>query len=205
MFERVCCVSGSAVCKAIYNYKQLFKHSEGKVMNTLHIGECVLDTEQIKRGVSNVALQLNQKFNNESVVIITVIPGGIIFTADLVRELKFDISMDYISCLHTPGDRNNSSEIIFHHNINLKNQHVVLIDDAIESGGTMKRICQFLTDNFELSSLSIATLFVKPGRVLIPVEQYYAVEMDKDDLLVGYGLPWQNKFRNIPYISKLIK
>lgn len=174
-------------------------------MNTLHIGECVLDTEQIKRGVSNVALQLNQKFNNESVVIITVIPGGIIFTADLVRELKFDISMDYISCLHTPGDRNNSSEIIFHHNINLKNQHVVLIDDAIESGGTMKRICQFLTDNFELSSLSIATLFVKPGRVVIPVEQYYAVEMDNDDLLVGYGLPWQNKFRNIPYISKLIK
>lgn len=89
-------------------------------MNTLHIGECVLDTEQIKRGVSNVALQLNQKFNNQNVVIITVIPGGIIFTADLVRELKFDISMDYISCLHTPGDRNNSSEIIFHHNINLK-------------------------------------------------------------------------------------
>lgn len=80
-----------------------------------------------------------------------------------------------------------------------------MIDDAIESGGTMKRICQFLTNNFELSSLSIATLFVKPGRVVIPVEQYYAVEMDNDDLLVGYGLPWQNKFRNIPYISKLIK
>lgn len=187
------------------HYKQLFRHCEGKTMNTLHIGECILDTEQIKRGVSDVALQLNQKFNNESVVVITVVPGGILFTADLVRELKFDISMDYISCLHTPEDRNNNSEIIFNHNIDLQNQHVVLIDDAIESGGTMKRICQFLTDNFRLNSLSIATLLVKPGRAVIPVEQYYAVEMDNDDLLVGYGLPWQNKYRNISYISKLVK
>lgn len=174
-------------------------------MNRLHLGTCVLDQNQIKMGVSDVAQQLNQKFKNSSVVVITVVPGGILFTADLVREFKFDISMDYISCLHTPGDRNNSSKIVFHQNINLKNQHVLLIDDAIESGGTMKRICQYLNDNFELSSLSIATLFVKPGRVIIPVAQYYAIEMDNDDLLVGYGLPWNNKLRNIPYISKLVK
>ena len=174
-------------------------------MNKKHLGETVLDQTQIKTGITRVALQLNEKFNKQSAVVITVVPGGILFTADLVRELTFGISMDTISCPHTPGDKNNTSEIAFHQNINLDNQHVILIDDAIESGGTMKRIAKYLNDSFNLKSLSIATLFVKPGRVNIPVIQHYAYEMDSDELLVGYGLPWKNQHRNIPYISKLIK
>ncbi|MFW8630102.1 hypothetical protein [Vibrio natriegens] len=70
---------------------------------------------------------------------ITVVPGGILFTADLVRQLSFDISMDYIYCPHPPGERNNSSEIVYHHNINVIGRNVILIDDAIESGGTIIR------------------------------------------------------------------
>lgn len=174
-------------------------------MNIKHLGKRVLDQSQIRTGVMQVSQQLNQRFETESAVIITVVPGGIIFTADLVRELTFDISMDTISCPHTPGNRNNDSEIVFHQNIKLDNRNVILIDDAIESGGTMKRIAHYLNDSFKLKSLTIATLFVKPGRVSIPVTQYYGYEMENDDLLVGYGLPWQDKYRNIPYISKLIK
>lgn len=174
-------------------------------MDSKYLGETVLNQQQIQTGIKQVSQQLNYQFSEQSAVVISVVPGGILFTADLVRELTFDISMDTISCPHTPGDRNNSSEIVFHENIKLDNQHVILIDDAIESGGTMKRIAQYLTDCFNLKSLSIATLFVKPGRVNIPVTQYYAYEMESDELLVGYGLPWQNKYRNIPYISKLIK
>lgn len=113
--------------------------------------------------------------------------------------------MDYISCPHTPGDRNNQSQIVFHENIALAGQDVILVDDAIESGGTMKRIVEFLLANYAMKSLAIATLFVKPNRVDIPVTQYYAYEMDNDDLLVGYGLPWQDKLRNVPFVSKLVK
>ncbi len=170
-----------------------------------HIGKTVFNSDQIKEGVSQVADQLNKKFSNDDVVIITVVPGGILFTADLVRKLKFDVSMDYISCPHTPGEKNNTSAIIYHQKINIANRHVVLVDDAIESGGTMKRIVEFLAQNFNVKSISVATLFVKPGRVNIPVDQHFAYEMENDDLLVGYGLPWNDKYRNMPFISKLIK
>lgn len=170
-----------------------------------HIGKTVFNSDQIKAGVSNVADQLNKKFSHDDVVIITVVPGGILFTADLVRQLNFDVSMDYISCPHTPGEKNNVSAIIYHQNINITNRHVVLVDDAIESGGTMKRIVEFLAQNYSVKSISVATLFVKPGRVNIPVDQYFAYEMENDDLLVGYGLPWNDKYRNMPFISKLIK
>ncbi|AXT72961.1 phosphoribosyltransferase [Vibrio sp. dhg] len=167
-----------------------------------YVGEVVLNEAQVQEGVKRVAQQLNQQFHD--VVVITVVPGGILFTADLVRQLSFDISMDYISCPHTPGDRNNNSEIVYHQNINVTGRNVILIDDAIESGGTMKRLTEHLINNFDIKSLSIATLFVKPSRVDIPVPQYFAYEMKSDDLLVGYGLPWQDKSRNLPFISKVI-
>lgn len=174
-------------------------------MNNRHIGELVLNQEQINSGVKDVARQLNEKFQGDSVVVITVVPGGILFTADLVRELLFDISMDYISCPHIPGEQNNNSTIVYQQHIDIKGKHVIVIDDAIESGGTMKRLAAYLGEGFAIKSLSIATLFVKPNRVNIPFEQHFAYEMENDDLLVGYGLPWNNQLRNIPYLSKLIK
>ena len=82
---------------------------------------------------------------------------------------------------------------------------VIMVDDAIESGGTMKRLVEYIYNNCKVNSLSVATLFVKPGRVHIPVPHYFAYEMANDDLLVGYGLPWQDKLRNMPFVSKLVK
>ncbi|MFA0085298.1 phosphoribosyltransferase [Vibrio sp. 10N.261.51.F12] len=168
-----------------------------------HLGELVLSTQQIEEGVEIVATKLNKQFTDA--VVISVVPGGIIYTADLVRKLTFEVSLDYISCPHTPGDRNNTSAIVYHNNIDLTDRHVIVVDDAIESGGTMKRLIQHLADNYEVKSLSIATLFVKPSRVFIDATQYFAYEMTNDDLLVGYGLPWQDKLRNVPFISKVAK
>jgi len=174
-------------------------------MKSKHIGELILSQETIKKGVCMVADKLNQQFEGKEAVIVSMVPGGILFTADLIRDLAFDIKMDYVSCPHTPGDSHNNSEIVFHQNIALKNQHVVLVDDAIESGGTMKRVAKYFNEEFGVKSVSIATLFVKPGRIDIPVTQYYAYEMENDDMLVGYGLPWLDKYRNVPFVAKLLK
>ncbi len=172
-------------------------------MSKQYIGDLVLDAKDIERGIGVVADKLNSAFEGKELVVITVVPGGMLFCADLVRALNMDIKMDYISCPHTPRDRNNNSEIVYHQNIPVAGKHVLLVDDAIESGGTMKRLASHIYDNFNPGSVSIATLFVKPGRVDIPFEQFYGYEMKGDDLLVGYGLPWKDKLRNIPYISKL--
>lgn len=66
------------------------------------VGETVLSAEDISSGLSEVAARLNANF--DSAVVITVVPGGILVTADLVRQLDFDVAMDWISCPHTPGD-----------------------------------------------------------------------------------------------------
>ncbi|WP_018274379.1 phosphoribosyltransferase family protein [Teredinibacter turnerae] len=150
----------------------------------------------------SIANRLNRRYR--SAVILTVVPGGILFTADLVRQLDFEIEMDGISCPHTPGDRHNNSNISYQQNITVSNKDVIIVDDAIESGGTMSRLVAHIAEYFP-ASIAVATLFVKPHRIAIPTEQYYAYETATDELLVGYGLPWQNKFRNLPCVKRRIK
>lgn len=171
-------------------------------MKNQSIGDVVLDEKTIADGVSKVAAELNHDFTDA--VVITVVPGGIFYTADLTRQLGFNVQMDYISCPHTPGDRSNTSSIVYHHNIDIYNRHVILIDDAIESGGTMKRLVEYLSENYQPATLSVAVLFVKQDCVKIPVKQYHAYEMENDGLLIGYGMPWDNKHRNRPNVSRLI-
>lgn len=164
------------------------------------IGATVLSADQIREGIGRVADRINRDFT--SAVVITVVPGGILTTADLVRQLTFDIEMDYISCPHTPGERNNASPIVYHQNIPIAGRDVIIVDDAIESGGTMKRLVAHL-EAYQPASLAVATLFVKPGRVHIPVREYYGYDLDTDEMLAGFGLPWQDQLRNLPYVARL--
>lgn len=170
-----------------------------------HLGSVVLSPEKIEAGVDIVADKINEEYSDKKVVIVSMVPGGILFTADLVRKLKFDVEMDYIACHHTAGESENKSPIVYHQDISIKDKHVILVDDAIETGGTMKRVATFIGEKFDVKSVVIATLFVKPGRVNIPTPQYFAYEMENDDMLVGYGLSWDNKYQNVPFVSKLIK
>jgi len=165
------------------------------------IGACVLSSEQISEAVKRVAAQLDGQF--ERAVVIVVVPGGIFFSADLLRQLNFDVLMETISCPHTPGERNNASPIVFHPNAPLAGEDIILVDDAIESGGTMKRLVAHIRSHYAVKSISVATLFVKPGRVAVGAQEYYGLALQSDELLVGYGLPWENKSRNLPYIARL--
>lgn len=164
-------------------------------------GTCVLTEQQISTGVKRVAEQLNREFT--SIVAITVVPGGLFFCADLLRQLSIDVKMDTISCPHTPGERHNASPIHYYQNAELSGQDVILIDDAIESGGTMKRLIEHISSHYGARSVSVATLFVKPGRIALDARQFYAYELDSDELVVGYGLPWQHRWRHLPYLARL--
>lgn len=162
------------------------------------LGAVLLDAKQIAKGVADVADELNARL--ASAVLVTVVPGGIFFSADLARRLTFPVRMDYISCPHTPGSMDNQSPIVFHDNIGIRGNDVVVIDDALESGSTMKRLVAHL-HGYGPTSIRVATLFVKPGSQDMPVEALHGHELDTDELVVGYGLPWRDYGRNLPVVS----
>ncbi|WP_342668986.1 phosphoribosyltransferase [Vibrio sonorensis] len=110
------------------------------------IGEIVLTQDQIEEGVNLVAERITHKYLGEEVVFIVVVPGGIFFAADLLRKLPFHFSIDHVACHHTPGSSQNHSPIIYQNDIELTGKHLVLVDDAIETGGTMKRVAQYFAN-----------------------------------------------------------
>lgn len=166
------------------------------------IGELVLSQAQIAAGITRVAAVLNARL--ESVVAIVVVPGGLFFAADLLRQLTGQVKVDYISCPHTPGERNNASPIVFADNLEIAGQDVLLVDDAVESGGTMKRLVAHVSAH-QPASITVATLFVKPGRVDVGADVVFAYELESDELLVGYGLPWRDAGRNVPEVHRVIQ
>ena len=167
------------------------------------VGEKVLGVDEIRAGIAQVAERLNRVFSTaDAAVVITVVPGGILMTADLVRQLTFDVELDVISCPHTPGQRHNASPIVYSQHVPIAGRDVIVVDDAIESGGTMRRLVDHL-QALGPESLSVATLLVKPGRAEIPVPQFYGFELDGDEALVGFGMPWRGRLRNLPFVARL--
>ncbi len=172
-------------------------------MTTHNIGDLVLSPIQIQRGVEKVAYLINKQFKGDPVTAIAVMPSGLFFAADLLRKLKSNVSMDYISIPKNINTANEAEHIAFHNNIDIDHQHVILIDDALEQSDTFERIIGFFNKNYALRSLSIASLFIKPQHCKISVPLYYAYTVTEEELLVGYGLPGHNTMSNIPFISKV--
>lgn len=166
------------------------------------VGPIVLTPEQIAAGIDDVAARINARLGgrHDPIVAITVVPGGILMTADLVRRLTGDVAMDWISCPHTPGQRSNASPIDYHQQVPIAGRDVLVIDDAVESGGTMRRLVEHLR-GFGPASLTVATLFVKPGRVDVGAPVVTGFELDSDEIVVGFGLPWEGKYRNLPHVA----
>lgn len=171
---------------------------------TARPGTTALTSEQISAGLDDVASRVNTDGSDrgEPLVVITAVPGGLLVAADLVRRLTGDIGMDWISCPHTPGQRSNASPIEYHQQVPIAGRDVLVIDDAVESGGTMKRLVAHLR-GFGPASIRVATLFVRPGRVDVGAPVLTGFELDSDELVVGFGLPWEGKYRNLPYVARL--
>ncbi|MEK8025074.1 phosphoribosyltransferase [Pseudaquabacterium rugosum] len=172
-------------------------------MTSLHEpspGQILLSREDIAAGVAHVARSLDAHCT--AAVVITVVPGGMLFAADLVRQLRMDLALDWISCPHTPGCRTNDADIHYRQTVPIHGRDVIVVDDAIESGATMARILAHLQTHGP-RSLAVATLLVKPGRIALPVPQFHGFALDSDAPIVGYGLPWQDRWRQLPFVARL--
>lgn len=163
----------------------------------------VLSQIQIQRGFEKIARLLNQRFYGLSAVVIVVVPGGMFFAADLMRKLTFDVAVDTVSCPHTPGDVSNTSAVNYLNEIDIEHRHVIVVDDALESGSTMKRIVKHIHDHHDVQSLSVCTLFARKGHKSVGADTEYAYEMENESLLIGYGLSLNTLYRNLPNVSAI--
>ncbi|MEB3103275.1 hypoxanthine phosphoribosyltransferase [Ferviditalea candida] len=168
------------------------------------IQEILYSEEQIQAEIDRLGRQITADFRDRNPLVICVLKGAFIFMADLVKRLEMPLEIDFMAT-SSYGQSNKSSgevKIIKDLDTPVEGRHVLIVEDIIDSGLTLSYLIDVLERRNALS-VSIATLFDKPARRTVELEADYKGFVLPDFFVVGYGLDYAEKYRNLPYICTL--
>ena len=160
--------------------------------------------EAIERTVDELAQRLNRDYAGKTVLMVCILKGASVFFCDLIRRLDFDVRLDFMS-LSSYGSATDSSGAVCLRkdlDVSIKDIDVVVVEDIVDSGLTMS----YLIDNLQArgpKSVKICALMDKPSRRKADVTVEYSGMEIPDAFVVGYGLDYAERYRNLPYIAVL--
>ncbi|MGA9567656.1 MAG: hypoxanthine phosphoribosyltransferase [Candidatus Korobacteraceae bacterium] len=164
----------------------------------------LLTHEQIAKKVAELGAQITHDFEGQSVVLIGVLKGATIFLADLAREIKLDATFDFIAVSSYGNSREHSGEVKLMKDVDhsMEGKNIILVEDILDTGLTLTYLKrQFL--GHKPKSLKIAALLDKVSRRTQPIHGDYVGFEIPDEFVVGYGLDFAERFRNLPDICIL--
>lgn len=166
----------------------------------------LLSQTRIQKKVKELARKISRDYRGREVVAIGVLKGSFIFMADLVRQLTLPVEIDFIQVASYGASTFSSGVIKIKKDIDLPivNKDVLLIEDIIDYGYTMDYLLRFI-GNKKPRSVQVCSLLDKPERRKVKVPIKYLGFKVPDRFIVGYGLDFSEKHRNLPYISYLEK
>jgi hypoxanthine phosphoribosyltransferase len=164
----------------------------------------LIDRETISRRVKELGARISQDYEGKELVLVGVLKGGFIFLADLMREITIPVDMDFISVSSYGASTKSSGvvRIIKDIDINITGKHVLIVEDLIDTGLTLNH----LKDLFKTrgpASVKVCTAFDKPSRRKVEVKAEYEGIVIPDKFIVGYGLDFAGKYRNLPDVCTL--
>lgn len=163
----------------------------------------LLTEEEVNRRISEVAAAVSRDYEGKTVHLICVLKGGVFFTCELAKRLTVPVSLDFMS-VSSYGDDTKSSgvvRIVKDLDESLKGKEVLIVEDIIDSGRTLSYLIEVLKQRGP-ESIRLCTLLDKPERrVKKEVKVDYTCFSIPDEFVVGYGLDYAQKYRNLPYIG----
>ncbi len=161
--------------------------------------------ETIKRRVAEVAAQISKDLEGKDPLFLAVLNGSFIFAADLMRGITIpcEITFMRMSSYEGTSSTGNVQQLIGLKE-NIKGRTVVIIEDIIDSGLTMKHLLETLADK-EPADVRIASLLVKPGNLKVKLDVPYCCFEIPNDFIVGYGLDYDGEGRNLPHIYTVVE
>jgi hypoxanthine phosphoribosyltransferase len=162
----------------------------------------LIDASTIAERVAELGRTITQDFLGKDLVIVPVLKGSYVFAADLVRHIELDVAIDFLG-VRSYGDQQESSgvvQITTDLSSSIEGKHVILVEDIVDTGLTVSYLYENLATR-QPASLKIASLLHKPARTRVSVEIDYLGFTVEDVFIVGYGLDYAQKFRNLPYLA----
>ncbi len=171
---------------------------------TIHpaVGQVLLDEETIQNRIREMGQQISADHAGHEVVLICILKGSMLFTADLMRSLDIPVIVDFMS-ISSYGATTKSSgvvKIVKDLEERIEDKHVLIVEDIVDTGLTLQYLLQALKLRHP-ASLKICTLLSKPARRKAEVEVDYCGFTIDDHFVIGYGLDYANHYRQLPYIG----
>jgi len=160
--------------------------------------------EQVEERIAQIAKKLNQQYEGRPLHIIGILKGSVFFVTELAKRLTVPVTMDFMA-VSSYGDRTSSTgqlDILKDLDAAIDGRHCLLVEDIIDTGITLSRVRKMLLGR-NPASFAICTLLDKPARRETEVVADYVGFEVPDQFLVGYGLDYAQKYRNLPYIAVL--
>jgi len=175
--------------------------------NTEVCEKILISEQQIQKRVSEIGQIISKDYENKEIIFISVLNGSFMFTSDLMKCISVDCSVDFIQISTYGNGTSSSGEFIIKKDLSfdIAEKNVIVVEDIIDSGYTISKLYEYLQQR-NPASLKIATFIDKPTRRKENVEaDYVCFNMDNDDFIVGYGLDYSQKYRNLPFVGALNK
>ena len=166
--------------------------------------EIILTEEEIQTLCKTLGEQITQDYQNKPLVCVGILKGSVMFMADLIKRIDTHLAIDFmdVSGYHGGTESTGEVQIIKDLGTSIENKDVLIIEDILETGTTLKSITELLQSR-KVNSLEIVTLLDKPNRRKADIEAKYVGKKIPDEFVVGYGLDYGEHYRNLPYIGTL--
>jgi hypoxanthine phosphoribosyltransferase len=173
---------------------------------TIHadVEEVLLSAEQLSERVAALGVQLRADYADRDPILIGVLKGSIVFVADLIREMQIPLSIDLMEVSSYGSGTESSGQVRILKDLkgSIEGRHVLVVEDIIDTGLTLNYLLRYLGERAP-ASLSVCCLLDKPARRVAEIEIDYRGFTIPDRFVIGYGLDYDERYRNLPYIGVL--
>jgi len=170
-----------------------------------HVLEPFIKKEDIAVKVKELGDKITSDFKGEKVLIVGVLKGAWMFLSDLSKNIDLDVEISFISVSSYVGEKTSTTGVVrLMCDIDrpLEGKNLILVEDIVDTGLTLNYLKKLLSVR-KPKSISICTLLDKPSRRIAPINPDYCAFEIPDEFVVGYGLDFNNRYRNLPEIYKL--
>ena len=162
----------------------------------------LLTEEEVDKKIQEIGEQISKDYAGEQVHLVCVLKGGVFFLCELAKRITIPVSMDFMSVSSYGSDTKSSGvvKIVKDLDESLAGKNVIVVEDIVDSGRTLSYLLEMLKDRGP-KSMRLCTLLDKPDRRVVDVNVDYTGFQIPDEFVVGYGLDYDQKYRNLPYIG----